>query len=137
MIIFMSLQDSANLFRSSKKLHLPNITQCISCLIALVVCESFMAKCVSVVPNDCKHLPETMRFFNWKGLASTDLLENSKEFEEIITSLNQDGSHLYKVRSPNKWFRRKFSLDLKDMNLRYEPKSKTSCLKKNKHNGTI
>lgn len=78
-----------------------------------------------------------MRFSNWKGLANLDLLENSKEFEEAIKSLNEDGSHLWKVRSPSKWFRRKFSLDLKDMNMKYEPTSKSPCFTKNKQNGKL
>ncbi|XP_035703073.1 1-phosphatidylinositol 4,5-bisphosphate phosphodiesterase delta-1 isoform X2 [Folsomia candida] len=63
-----------------------------------------------------------------------NLLENSKEFEEAIKNLNEDGSHLWKVRGPSKFFRRKFSLDLKDMHMKYEPTSKSPCYKKHKQN---
>lgn len=43
-----------------------------------------------------------MRFSNWKVLGNLDLLENSKEFEEAIKNLNEDGSHLWKVFNNNK-----------------------------------
>lgn len=76
-----------------------------------------------------------MRFINWKLLDCSDLFEDSKEFEEIIKTLNEDEGHLWKVRGPSKWFRRKFSLDLKNMKMRYEPTSKSPCYNKKKQTG--
>jgi hypothetical protein len=75
-----------------------------------------------------------MRFHNWKAITNLDLLENSKEFEDIIKSLNDDGGHMWKVRGPSKIFRRKFSLDLSDLSMKYEPTSKCPCFSKNKQN---
>jgi len=63
---------------------------------------------------------------------SVDLLGNSKELEEVLKGLNQDGSHLWKVRSASKWFKRKFVLDLNSMCMKYEPSSKSPCFSKAK-----
>lgn len=65
-----------------------------------------------------------------------DILANSnKDIEEILKSLNQDGSHLWKVRSVSKWFRRKFMLDMNELAVKYEPsRSKASCFQKQKKN---
>jgi hypothetical protein len=61
-----------------------------------------------------------------------DILENSKELEDVLKSLNQEGTHLWKVRSASKWFRRKFSLDLNSMCMKYEPTTKSPCFSKGK-----
>ncbi|CAL8139538.1 unnamed protein product [Orchesella dallaii] len=67
-------------------------------------------------------------------LTPADILANSKELEDVLKSLNQDGSHLWKVRGASKWFRRKFLLDINEMAVKYEPTSKSSCFQKQKKN---
>lgn len=80
-----------------------------------------------------KHQDKYINFF-----LSTDILSGSKEVEEILRTLNQDGSHLYKVRGASKWFRRKFTLDINEMAMKYEPsRSKTNCFQKQKKNSKL
>lgn len=73
-------------------------------------------------------------FFSSFIFLITDILANSKELEDVLKSLNQDGSHLWKVRSASKWFRRKFILDINEMAMKYEPSAKSACFQKQKKN---
>jgi hypothetical protein len=57
------------------------------------------------------------------------MLEKCKGIEDVLHTLNHDGAHLWKVRSADKWFRRKYMLNIGEMRLNYEPsyKNKSAC----------
>jgi len=50
----------------------------------------------------------------------------SKTVEDVLETLKK-GTLLWKVRSVNKWYRRKYYLDHKNGTLRYEPSHKAPC----------
>jgi phosphatidylinositol phospholipase C delta len=58
------------------------------------------------------------------------ICSRSKTVEDVLETLKK-GTVLWKVRSLNKWYRRKYYLDLKNGTLRYEPSHKAPCYNHN------